>query len=207
MINMAKIKVRNWNDFCPQQLFLYGTWKEDGTPDFGLFCWFSYIWTTEDDYGGEGLGVMACIGAEKMTKDLIRKNGVFSANLVTEELLPLADYYGTVSGRENPDKMQYSPTVEKGVVLDVPTIAESPVSMELQVIKEINLAEGSDVFLCKIVGETMKEELTDKNVPFIERYKTVKQVLCGGEERYVSSDGRDLGAWGDPMKELPEIGG
>lgn len=37
---------------------------------------------------------MACIGEEKQTKDLIRKNGVFSANPVSEQLLPLADYYG-----------------------------------------------------------------------------------------------------------------
>ena len=40
---MSKIKVKNYNDFCPQQLFLYGTYKDDGTPDFGLFCWFSYL--------------------------------------------------------------------------------------------------------------------------------------------------------------------
>ena len=199
---MSKVQVKNWNDFCPQQLFLYGNYKEDGTPNFGLFCWFSYIWTTEEEYGGNGLGVMACIGGEKLTKDLIRKTGVFSANLVTEELLPLADYYGGVEGRKNEDKMRFLPTVEKGVVLDVPTIAESPVSMELKVFQEIHLGNGDDVFLCKIMGETMREDLTDKNVPFIERYKSVKQVLAGGEQRYVSADGRDLGAWGEPMKSL-----
>lgn len=201
---MAKKQARNWNDFCPQQLFLYGTRKEDGTPDFGLFCWFSYTWT-KGIYGeDDGLGVMACIGGSKMTKDLIRKNGVFSANLVTEDLLPLADYYGNISGRENADKMKYLPTVEKGAVLDVPTIAESPVSLELQVQQEIHLCDASDVFLCKIMGVTMNEELMDKDVPFIERFKTVKHVLCGGEERYVSADCRDLGAWGEPMKQLPE---
>lgn len=41
---MAKIARQATNDFCPQTLFLYGTYKEDGTPDFGLFCWFSYCW-------------------------------------------------------------------------------------------------------------------------------------------------------------------
>ena len=202
MNNMSKVQVKNWNDFCPQQLFLYGTYKEDGTPNFGLFCWFSYIWTTEDEYGGDGLGVMACIGGEKLTKDLIRKTGVFSANLVTEEILPLADYYGSVEGRKSDDKMRFRPTIEKGVILDVPTIAESPVSMELQVIKEIHLGNGDDVFLCKIKGETMREDLTNKDIPFIERYKSVKQVLAGGEQRYVSADGRDLGAWGEPKKSL-----
>ena len=199
---MSKIKIEHGNDFCPQQLFLYGTYKEDGTPDFGLFCWISYLWASGEYGEPDGLGVMACIGGDKLTKDLIRKNGMFSANLVTEELLSLADYYGNTAGRDDADKMRHCPTVEKGVVLNVPTIAESPVSMELKVMQEIHLESGSDVFLCKIMGETMREDLTDKSVPFIERFKSVKQVLCGGEQRYVSMDGRDLGAWGEPMKNL-----
>lgn len=49
---------------------------------------------------------MISIGEEKRTKDLIRKNGVFSANLVSEQLLPLADYYGCTYGRITPDKMK-----------------------------------------------------------------------------------------------------
>ncbi len=131
---MAKIQSKNHNDFCPQALFLYGTYKEDKTPDFGLFCWFSYTWTQTDN--GTGMGVMACIGTDKLTKDLIRKNGMFSANLVTEDILPLADYYGIVNGRKVPDKMKYMPTVEKGVVLDVPTIAECPVAWSFASIKK-----------------------------------------------------------------------
>ena len=77
---MAKIPGKIGNDFCPQSLFLYGNWKEDGTPNFGLFCWFSYAHVSDGE--GEGLGVIACIGEDKLTKDLIRKTGVFSANLV-----------------------------------------------------------------------------------------------------------------------------
>ena len=88
---MSKISMGPRNNYCPQTLFLYGTYKEDGTPNFGLFCWFTYVWNNE-------LGVVACIGGDKLTKDRIRLNSVFSANLVTEELLPLADYYGTTSG-------------------------------------------------------------------------------------------------------------
>lgn len=79
------------NDFCPQTLFLYGTYKDDGTPNFGLFCWFSYYWDSE-------MGVMACIGGGKLTRDRIHANKIFSANLVTEELLPLADYFGNTEG-------------------------------------------------------------------------------------------------------------
>ena len=62
---MAKVKTKIANDFCPQALFLYGTKQEDGQPHFGLFCWFGYYRSSE------GLGVMACIGEEKQTKDLV----------------------------------------------------------------------------------------------------------------------------------------
>lgn len=81
---------------------------------------------------------------------MIRKNGVFSANLVSEQLLPLADYYGCTCGRTTPDKMKRLPTVEWGQVLDVPTIAESPVSFELETKKAIPMGDGSDIFLCLI---------------------------------------------------------
>ncbi len=193
---MSKIRSEFTNDFCPQALFLYGTRQEDGQPHFGMFCWFSYCHT------GEGFGVMACIGEEKLTKDLIRKNGVFSANLVSESLLPLADYYGTVNGRETPDKMKRLPTVEQGQVLDVPTIAESPVSFELEVKREIHMGDGSDVFLCLIRNVTAKEDLLDRAVPFIDRLKSAAPVVTAGEDTYVTLDGRLLGKWGEPMNRL-----
>ncbi len=194
---MSKVKSEISNDFCPQALFLYGTKQEDGQPHFGMFCWFSYCHT------GEGFGVMACIGEEKLTKDLIRKNGVFSANLVTEPLLPLADYYGSVSGRETPDKMKRLPTVERGQVLDVPTIAESPVTFELEVKREIPMGDGSDVFLCLIRNVTVEESLLNREVPFLDRLKSAAPLIwTAGEETYVSMDGRQLGKWGEPMKQL-----
>ena len=90
---MSKISLSPTNDYCPQTLFLYGTYDDEGKADFGLFCWFSYIWHGE-------LGVMACIGGEKLTKENIHKQKIFSANLVTEALLPLADllkYFPAVS--------------------------------------------------------------------------------------------------------------
>ncbi len=194
---MSKVKSEISNDFCPQALFLYGTKQEDCQPHFGMFCWFSYCHT------GEGFGVMACIGEEKLTKDLIRKNGVFSANLVTEPLLPLADYYGSVSGRETPEKMKRLPTVEWGQVLDVPTVAESPVSFELEVKQEIPMGDGSDVFLCLIRNVTVEESLLNREVPFLNRLKSAAPLIwTAGEETYVSMDGRQLGNWGEPMKQL-----
>lgn len=193
---MAKVRSDIGNNFCPQALFLYGTKQADGAPHFGLFCWFSYMHTVE------GFGVMACIGEEKQTKDLICKNGVFSANLVTEQLLPLADYYGNTPGRSNPDKMKLLPTVEWGQVLDVPTIRESPVSFELEVRQTIPMGDGSDVFLCLIRNVTAEGELLDASVPFQERLKTAAPVVSAGEGTYSTLDGRYLGKWGEPQQQL-----
>lgn len=116
--------------------------------------------------------------------------------------LPLADYYGCTSGRNTADKMKFSPTVEWGQMLDVPTIAESPVSFELRVIKEIHAAEGSDIFICEICNVTIEEKLKDTDIPFIERLKLASPVLASGETTYTSIDGRKLGRWGGPMKKL-----
>ena len=194
---MAKVTGELGNDFCPQSLFLYGTKRADGTPNFGLFSWFSYVWN-------DGLCVMACIGEEKLTKDLIRKNGSFSANLVTEALLPLADYYGCTSGRLKKDKMKRLPTVEWGQVLDVPTIAESPVSFELEVVQTVPLSEGSDLFICRIRNVLIEESLKDEAVPFIDRLLQAAPIVSSGEESYISVDGRFLGHWGEPMQTLSE---
>lgn len=196
---MAKVKTKIANDFCPQALFLYGTKQENGQPHFGLFCWFGYF------HSPEGLGVMVCIGQEKQTKDLIRKYGVFSANLVSEQLLPLADYYGCTDGRATPDKMKCLPTVEWGQVLDVPTIAESPVSYELEVKETIPMGDGSDIFLCLIRNVTKDEKLLDSKIPFMIRLKKAAPVLAPGEDAYASIDGRCLGKWGEPMSSMAGI--
>ena len=101
--------------------------------------------------------------------------------------------------------MKRLPTVEWGQVLDVPTIAESPVSFELEVKKEIPMGDGSDIFLCLIRNVTQDEQLLDTTIPFIERLMQAAPVLAPGDEAYSSIDGRYLGKWGEPMKNMADI--
>ncbi len=116
---MTKITVPISNDYCPQTLYLYGTYGADGEASFGLFCWASWCW-----HEGQ-LCFMAAIGESKNTQDRIRANGVFSANLVTEALLPFADRMGNLSGR-NGGKRDAGAAVEKGRVLDVADPCREP---------------------------------------------------------------------------------
>ena len=189
---MSKISLPPYNDFCPQSLFIYGTYNEDGKPNFGLFCWFSYIWDGE-------MGVMACIGNEKLTKENIHKQKVFSANLVTEAILPLADYFGNVNGYD-PEKMSIDIDIEEGRVLKVPVLTASPVNYELEVKQFIPLDDG-EVMLCKIRNVLQDESLTDKDVSAVDKLSAIAPVktTC---HRYFSFKGTDLGSWGEPMKSL-----
>ncbi len=189
---MSKVSLPITNDFCPQTLFLYGTNKEDGTSDFGLFCWFSYQWD-------ETLGVMLCIGGNKLTRDRIHAEGIFSANLVTEAMLPLADYLGNTAGY-SPDKMRVAPQVERGRVLDVPVLTCSPLAFELEVDASLPRRDG-EVFLCKIRNVLAEEALTDASVPLEERMRRIAPVstTCS---TYFGWDGRVLGAWGEPQQRL-----
>lgn len=89
---------------------------------------------------------MMCIDGEKLTKDRIKAGNVFSANLVTEKLLPMADYLGNKSGYDA-DKMNFHADIGKGEILDVPILMESPVNYELEVTQSIPFGEGEVFFV------------------------------------------------------------
>ncbi len=192
---MKKVSVPATNDLCPQSLFVYGTMNADNTPDFGLFCWFSYCWYDQ-------LGVICAIGGSKRTLENIRRNRVFSANLVVESNLPLADYFGTADGRDG-DKMDIPVEWERGAVLPVPVLCSSPLSFELEVDREISTGEHNEtVLLCRIRNTLKDEALTDPAMTPEEIYREVAAVRTCIDCDYWSWDGRHLGKWHERAKEI-----
>ena len=192
---MKKVSVPATNDFCPQTLFVYGTMNSDNTPNFGLFCWFSYCWFDQ-------LGVICAIGGSKRTLDNIRRNGVFSANLVVEDNLPIADYFGTADGRDA-QKMDVTVDWEPGAALAVPVLRSSPISFELEVDREISTGERNEtVLLCRIRNTLKDEALTDPALTYGEIFRRVAAVRTCGDDDYWSWDGRHLGKWHERAKEI-----
>ncbi|MDR2421240.1 MAG: flavin reductase family protein [Oscillospiraceae bacterium] len=185
---MKKISVNAIHEFCPQAMYLYGTYKEDGNPNFGLFSWFGYCLDG-------GVRVMAAVGSGKLTSDRIRASGVFSANLVSESLLPLADYCGNTMGYDE-KKMDIPVNVEKGAVLPVPVLADSPWTYELEVERTVSLS-GSDIFICKISNVLVAEELPDVNIPFDERLRRAAPAIAFGGGYYAALKPGTTGKWGD----------
>lgn len=148
----------------PQSLYLYGTYKEDGTPDYGLFCWATYCWD-------EGLRFVACIGEDKLTRDRIRETGVFSASIVSEALLPAADFCGNNPGYTC-DKAGVIRS-EKGAVLEVPVPESSPWTFELEVDKTLHLDDTrtSEIYICRIRNLRADERLAGEAGSLEERLR------------------------------------
>lgn len=182
---MSKISVAPANTVCPQCTFLVGTTKEDGTPNFGLFCWATYCWDGE-------LGMIVTMGGEKLTRDRIRATGMFSANLVSERFLPLADYFGSNSGYE-PGKMDVPFRWQPGAVLPVPVLADSPWSFELEVKREMELQDGI-VYLCAIRNVLADDTLMAEGMGMVEKVAAAQPVLCMPDVYFTV--GHQIGNWG-----------
>jgi flavin reductase (DIM6/NTAB) family NADH-FMN oxidoreductase RutF len=153
-----------------------------------MFNWLSYCWDGE-------CHVMCCIGGEKLTKDRIHATGVFSANLVTEKLVPLADWFWNHSGNDT-DKSLVNVKIERGSLLNVPTLSDSPWTYELEVKRSIPLDAG-EIFICRIANILADERLTDENVSVDERFKLIRSALVAGVGRYYRVNSTPLGKWGD----------
>jgi flavin reductase (DIM6/NTAB) family NADH-FMN oxidoreductase RutF len=187
-LSMKKISVNAIHEFCPQAMYLYGVYKEDGSPSFGLFSWFGYCLN-------DGVRVMASVGSGKLTSDRIRAGGVFSANLVSEELLPLADYCGHTMGYDE-NKMNIPLNIDKGAVLPVPVLSDSPWTYELEVEQTVTLS-GSDIFICKIRNVLVAEELPDTSRSFDERLRRAAPAIAFGGGYYAALKPDTIGKWGD----------
>lgn len=185
---MNKVSLPASNAFCPQCLFLYGTYKEDNKPNYGLFCWATYCWN-------EKFKFVACIGEDKLTRDRIRATGIFSASVVTKELLPYADFFGNNAGYE----VDKSKTLESisGAVLNVPVPKDSVWSFELEVDKTLRLDEEgkSEIYICSIKNVLAEERLANESLSFEERLKIAEPIVTMSA-RYFSVAASPIGDWG-----------
>ena len=101
----------------------------------------------------------------------IRKSKKLSVNLVSREMLPKADYVGSVSGA----------SVDKSGVFDYhwgengsPVIDASPLTMECDVV-DIYETEGFDNFICSVAGTYADPDVLDDNGSL--DYTRLKPVL------------------------------
>jgi aspartyl aminopeptidase len=116
-----------------------------------------------------------------------------------KDLLPLADYFGNTDGHD-PAKMAVAPAIEEGRVLPVPVLADAHLAFELEVKQFIPLDDG-EVMLCKIRNVLQDDFLAQGPGTAAEKLAAIAPVhtTC---KHYFGWDGRDMGAWGEPMTAL-----
>ncbi len=171
---------------CVQPSFIIGTNNEDGSDNFAPITWVS----ATDGGDGEYLLVISMFGT-KQTKRNVQRTGIFSANLVSTDMLPLMDYFGSKHAADG-KKDDISYDVVRGEVLDVPVLDASRWVYECEVVKSVETGK-STTFFCKIRNVQMDERLNCKDT-FDVDLTVLDPVIYSG--RYHSL-GQSLGKIGD----------
>ncbi len=138
---MERIDMRPDWVFSPQPMYIIGTKNEDGSPNFSVITWLGF---TCDPMPC----LMMSIGGSKRTKTNILRDGTFSANMVTEDNLWLADYFGCSKG-ELKQKNDVLYHWQMGRAVAVPTLSECHWVYECSVRKVIE-QEGSHIFVAEV---------------------------------------------------------
>ena len=111
----------------------------------------------------------------------IKENGTFSVNTPSEDLAEKIDYCGIVSGKE----------IDKSEIFDVfygdlktaPMVSLSPLNLECEVIKTIivkelvEVDEGHEIFIGKVVNAYAEEKYLTEGIPDIAKFKTYTYSL------------------------------
>ena len=175
---------------CVEPSFIIGTNNEDGTANFAPITWLSVTHEQGDGY----LLVISMFGT-KQTKQNVLRTGMFSANLVSTDMLPLMDYFGSRHGRDGQkDGIEYE--VSRGEVLDVPVLEQSRWVYECEVSRTVETGD-STTFFCPIRNIQMDERLSCKDT-FDVDLTVLDPVIYSGKYH---SLGKLLGSIGDFLEQ------
>ena len=156
---MEKISIAPDWVFSPQPMYIIGTMNEDGTPNFCIITWLGFSFD-------KGPHLMMTVGGTKLTKTNILRERKFSANMITEDNLWIADYVGNTNGKEGKkNAVPYS--FQWGKLVDVPIIDECHWSYECEVTRVIEL-DGAHLFLAEIMNIQIDKEFESMNMKKID---------------------------------------
>lgn len=88
---------------------------------------------------------------QRHSYDIIKRNGCFVINLTNNTLARATDFCGVRSGRDTDKFREMKLTPGKAHFVAAPTIEESPVSIECEVV-EIKPLGSHDMFIAKVVN-------------------------------------------------------
>lgn len=142
---------------CVQPSFIIGTNNEDGSANFAPITWVSVTHEAGDGY----LLVISMFGT-KRTKQNVMRTGIFSANLVSRDMLGLMDYFGSRHAKDG-KKNGIEFGVSRGEVLDVPVLDQSRWVYECEVSKTVETGDSA-TFFCPIRNIQIDDRLVCRDI-------------------------------------------
>lgn len=173
--------------FFTQQLFLIGTYNEDGSPHLVPISWVSFT-----------LGPPCCLvisihglKRKKQVSCNIERTGLLSATVATPDLLPFAEQQNRATKREN---TVIPLETESGKVLKVPLIRGAAWSYECRVIRTVRIG-GCDTHFAAFENVNVRDDI--QKLDFID-LRTINPVVYSPNNYFTI--GKHLGEIGDYSK-------
>ncbi len=150
---MSKRSIAPQRGFFPQPVYLIGAFKQDGAPTFTLITWLTFCSVNPPV-------LMFSSSLAKATPALVEKGRVFSANLVTTEMLGPADYFGATSGHKTDKVGDTGVAWKPGEVLEVPVLGDSPWVFECTLL-ETHRVFSNTVFFGEVKNIMVDDRIQD----------------------------------------------
>ncbi len=192
---MEKINISPDFVFSPQPMYLVGTKNEDGSANFCVITWIGFSVDKTPH-------LMMTIGGTKQTKTNILRERKFSANLINEENIWLADYFGSVRGEER-SKNDVAYRYQWGKSVDVPILEETNWCYECEVTKIIEL-DGSHLFLADIKNIQIDSCFVDMDKNKIDLSRLKPTVYAPYHYYSIGDKLGDCGEWKKHLKSKSE---
>ncbi len=144
----------------PRPIGWIGTRRSDGSFNLAPFSFFNAV-------SGDPPVVLFSAGRHRdRPKDSAtnaEESGVFTVNVVSEELAPAMSLTSASYGPDEDEFAIAGLTPVLGVAVDAPMVAESPANLECRVIEviEVERAEGTRIVLGEVVMIHVREDALD----------------------------------------------
>lgn len=148
----------------PMPVLMVATYNEDGSVDV-----MNAAWGTMQERGRIALNLTE----SHRTVQNIKARGGFTVSVADAAHVTEADYFGVVSGNQEPRKFEKSGlTAEKSELVDAPIITEFPLCMECEFVEYQSDTYGIGV-IGKVVNVTADESVMAGDVPDMSRVNAI----------------------------------
>lgn len=137
-----KKNIKTTEAIFPMPVLMVATYNDDGTVDVMNAAWGTML---ERDY------VILNLTKTHQTVQNIFKRKAFTVSIADAKHVVEADYFGVVSAKNTPNKLENSGlTCVKSSIVDAPIINEFPICLECQFIEY-----QDDEFGCGVIGKVL----------------------------------------------------